>query len=73
MRILHVTNTENIKCCHPRVPHYVCIVGQSSIYDNIIIIVITIVERDTRKYHEFIAEYCYECEVRVTILKVAGK
>jgi hypothetical protein len=30
-------------------------------------IVITIVERDTRKYHEFIAKYCYECEARVTI------
>ena len=26
--------------------------------------VITIVERNTRKYHEFIAEYCYECEVQ---------
>ena len=32
-------------------------------------IVITIVERDTGKYHEFIAEYCYECEARVTILR----
>ena len=30
-------------------------------------IVITIVECNTRKYHEFIAEYCYECEAQVTI------
>ena len=32
-------------------------------------IVITIVECDTRKYHEFIAEYCYECFALVTIPK----
>ena len=38
-----------------------------SVY-NIIIIVITIVERNTGKYYEFIAKYCYECEARVTIL-----
>ena len=25
-------------------------------------IVITIVERDTGKYHKFIAKYCYECK-----------
>ena len=30
--------------------------------DNIIYyIVITIVERNTRKCHEFVAKYCYEC------------
>ena len=29
--------------------------------------VITLVERDTRKYHEFIAGYCYECAARVSI------
>ncbi len=36
-------------------------------YDIVYYIVITIVEHDIRKYHEFIAEYCYECEARVTI------
>ena len=30
---------------------------------------ITIVERNTGKYHEFIAKYCYECEAQVTILR----
>ena len=34
------------------------------------LIIITIVEHDTRKYHEFIAEYCYECKAQVTIPKV---
>ena len=36
-------------------------------------IVITVVECDTRKYHEFIAEYCYECEAWVTIRKAMNK
>ena len=36
-------------------------------------IVITIVERDTRKYHELIAEYCYECAARVTIPKAMNE
>ena len=36
-------------------------------------IVITIVEHDTRKYHKFIAEYCYECEARVTIPKAMNE
>ena len=36
-------------------------------------IVITIVERNTGKYHEFITEYCYECEVRVTIPKAKNE
>ena len=36
--------------------------------DTIIVyIVITIVECNTRKYNMFIAEYCYECEARITI------
>ena len=37
------------------------------------IIVITIVECDTRKYHEFIAECCYECEAWVTIPKAMNE
>ena len=36
-------------------------------------IVITIIECDTRKYHKFIAEYCYECEARVTIPKAMNE
>ena len=46
-------------CLH--VLHYLRILGIGNY------IVITIVERDTRKYHEFIAGYCYECTARVTI------
>ena len=41
----------------------------ASIVHSMYYIVSTIVERDTGKYHEFIAEYCYECEARVTILR----
>ena len=37
------------------------------------IVVITIVERDTRKYHEFIAEYYYECVAQVTIPKAVNE
>ena len=40
---------------------------------DIYYIVITIVQRDTRKYHEFIAEYCYECAARVTIPKAMNE
>ena len=29
--------------------------------------IITIVQRDTMKYHEFVAEYCYECAARVAM------
>ena len=29
--------------------------------------IITLVQRDTGIYHEFIAEYCYECVARVEI------
>ena len=35
---------------------------------SIVVIVITIVERDTGKYHEFIAKYYYECEAYITSL-----
>ena len=27
----------------------------------------------TRKYHKFIAKYCYECEARVTITKAMAE
>ena len=49
----------------------VCIIDSMSKFltqENIYYIVITIVERDTRKYHEFIARYCYECAARVLSL-----
>ena len=36
-------------------------------------ILITIVECDTGKYQEFIAEYCFECEARVTIPKAMNE
>ena len=36
-------------------------------------IVIAIAERDARKYHEFIAEHCYECASRVTIPKAMNE
>ena len=36
-------------------------------------IVITIVEYDTRKYHEYIAKYCYECFALVTIPTVMNE
>ena len=36
-------------------------------------IVITIVECNTRKHHEFIAEYCYKCEAQVTISKAMNE
>ena len=45
----------------------------SGSYNIVYYIVITIVERDTRKYHEFIAEYCYKCEARVTIPKAMNE
>ena len=36
--------------------------------NNIIVITISTVERDTRKYHEFTNDkYCYECKAQVTI------
>ena len=37
------------------------------------ILYITTVEHDTRKYHEFIAEYCYKCEAGVTIPKAMNE
>ena len=46
---------------------------RSSYTHTIFYIVITIVERDTRKYHKFIAEYCYECAARVTIPKAMNE
>ena len=41
--------------------------------DVLYYIVTTIVVRDTRKYHQFIAEYCYECAARVTIPKAMNE
>ena len=48
----------------PALTNQISAFGTTMIY-----IVISIVECDTGKYHEFIAEYCYECEARVTILR----
>ena len=40
---------------------------------HIYYILIVAVESDTRKYHEFIAMYCYECAARVTMLEAMNE
>ena len=34
---------------------------------------IVALESDTRKYHEFIAAYCYKCKARVTMLEAMNE
>ena len=67
--IAHYMRVQCTCPCYEHLTMNIIIINDYKLY----YILIVAVESDTRKYHEFIATYCYECAARVTMLEAMNE